>query len=147
MHKRQELFVLLKTDQKKVEGYTKKQVKNAILVKKTQSMIAHPTDEKFKQMSSSKCLKNCRVTVADTTNVKAMFVPKQSGLRGEIVGHRPNRVEAEYVQARKDFYVLHKFVTLTVDVMFLYETFFLLLPNKISGYLLPNMSHLGQPKS
>ena len=42
MHEHQEGVAMLETVQKNFEGYTKKQVENAILAHKIQAMVAHP---------------------------------------------------------------------------------------------------------
>ena len=59
---------MLKTVQKKFEGYTKRQVEKAILGRKAQAMVAHPPNEKFKQMVSHENFRNCNVKVEDITN-------------------------------------------------------------------------------
>ena len=59
---------MLGTVRKNFEGFTKKQVKKAILARKAQAMVAHPPDEKFKQMVSYESLRNCNVKVDDITN-------------------------------------------------------------------------------
>ena len=40
-------------------------------------------------------------------------------MRGKTVRQTPKRVNPEYVTIPRDFYELHKFVTLTADVMFI----------------------------
>ena len=44
--------------------------------------------------------------------------PNRPGLRGETVRQRPERVVPEYLGIPRDVYLLHHFVTLTADVMF-----------------------------
>lgn len=39
-------------------------------------------------------------------------------LKGGTVRQKPDRVDPEYAQIPRDFYRLHKFVTLSADVMF-----------------------------
>ena len=80
--------------------------------------MAHPTDEKFKQMVSGKSLDNCSIVANNVTNAHAIFGPNLLGLRGETVRQRPEPVVPEYLEIPKDFYRLHHFLTLTADVIF-----------------------------
>ena len=83
-----------------------------------QARMAHPTDEKFKLLVSSKILDNFSVVASDVTNTRTLFGPNRLGLRGKTVRQRPERVIPEYLDIPQDFYRLHHFVTLTADVMF-----------------------------
>ena len=80
--------------------------------------MAHPTDESFKQMINGKTIDNCPIVASDIVNARAIFGPNHPGLQGKTVRQRPERIEPEYLGIPRDFYRLHHFVTLTVDVMF-----------------------------
>ncbi len=58
-------------------------MKKAILAREAQAKLAHPTDEKFKIMVSSKSLDNCPVKPQHITDVKTIFGPNHPGLRGK----------------------------------------------------------------
>ena len=118
LREHQEGVIMLETVRKNFEGYTKRQVKKAILAREAQAMVAHPTDEKFKQMVSHEKLKNCNVRVEHITDAHAIFGHNLSRLKGGTVRRKPDRVDPEYTQIPRDFYRLHKFVTLLADVMF-----------------------------
>ena len=118
MREHQEAFAMVQTIRKNFEGFIKEQVERAILARKAQAKVAHPADAKFKQMVSSKSIKNCRVKAEDITNARTIFGPHRPGVRGYTVRQRPEWVEPEYVQIPRDFYELNKFVTLAADVMF-----------------------------
>ena len=100
------------------EGFTKRQIKQAKLARRAQAMVGRPTDEKFKQMVSSNSFTNGRVKVRDVTNARAIFGSYLPGLGGKTTRQKPERVDPEYIGIPKDFYELHKFVTLTAEVMF-----------------------------
>jgi hypothetical protein len=51
-----------------------------------QAMVAHPLDEKFKQMGSHESLRNCNVKVDDITNARTFFGPNHSRLKGGQLG-------------------------------------------------------------
>ena len=109
--------------------------------------MAHPTDEKSKQMISGKSLDNCSIVVNDVTNSHSIFGPSRPGLRGETVRQRPERVVQEYLEITKDFYQMHHFVTLTADVMFVNGISFLLLCHGTSYLVRMNMFDLARPNS
>ena len=125
MREHQEGVTMLETVRKNFEGYKKKQVENAILARKMQAMVAHPPDEKFKDMVSHKSLSNFRVRVYDITNAHAIFGPNRSRLKGATVRQKPDRVDSEYTKIPRNLYELHKFVTLAADVMFVNDVQFL----------------------
>ena len=81
-------------------------------------MVAHLPDSKFKQLVSSKNLKNFPISDSDITNAKAMFGPNCNRLWGASTRQKPDRVEEEFILIPLDFYRLHKIVTLTADIMF-----------------------------
>ena len=70
----------IQTIRKNMEGYSRKEVKRAIVARVAQSKVVHPPDSKFKLMVNSPSLKNCKVTVQDTTNSRAIFGPDLPGL-------------------------------------------------------------------
>eukprot|EP00957_Ditylum_brightwellii_P130409 9948453-Ditylum_brightwellii.AAC.1 len=80
--------------------------------------MAHPTDEKFKQMINEKTLDDCPIAVNYITNAQTIFEPNRPGLQGKTVKQRPVQIEPEYLGIPRDFYQLHHFVTLTADVTF-----------------------------
>ena len=98
--------------------FTEKQVEKAIAARDMQARLAHPTDDEFKQMVRSKSLDNCSVVADGVTNARSIFGPNLPGLRGKTVRQRPERVVPEYLRILRDYYRLHRFVTLTADVMF-----------------------------
>ena len=63
-------------------------------------------------------IKNCPFNASDVTNSTKIFGPDLACIRGETVRRKPERVEANYMEIPKDFYKLHKFITLVGDVMF-----------------------------
>ena len=116
MREHQEGVAMLETVRKNFEGYTKKQVENVILVRKMQAMVAHPPDDKFKDMVRHESLPNCRVRVDEITNAHTIFGPNRSRLKGATVRYKPDRVDHEYTQITRNLYELHKFVTLAANV-------------------------------
>ena len=123
-------------------GYTKTDIKNAILARQAQSMVEHPPDTKIKQLVSSKSIKNCRLKVADVTNACTIFGLYLPGLGGRTTREKPVRVEPTYVGIPRQLYALNKNVNLTADVMFVNRVAFLVTFSKKTDSLLPNTYHL-----
>ena len=96
--KREHQDALGQTVQKNFEGFTRRQVKKAILARKQQAMLGHPSDQKLKQMVSraSHWWKFC-VTPEAISHARAIFVPNRPGLSGKTVRVKPERVEIEVV--------------------------------------------------
>ena len=111
-------FQMIETVRKNFEGFTKRQVEEAILARKIQAMVAHPTNEVFKQMVSSKSLKNSKVTVEAISNARAIFGPNRPGLKGKTTRKKPSRVVPDYLGIPLEIYRANWYVTLGADVMF-----------------------------
>ena len=124
--KNSEAVNMLHTVRMKYEGYTKKGVEAYILVRKLQARFGHPSDAEFKNMARDKLLKNCPVKLEQITNANNIFGPNFSGLRGKSVRTKPTRVKKKYIPIPRDFHILHKFVTLTADLMFVSGSPFLI---------------------
>ena len=69
-------------------------------------------------MVSTKSLGKFRTKPHAISDDLAIFGKTRQGLRGKTTREKPQRVEADFVEIPRDFYVLHKFVTLVGDVMF-----------------------------
>ena len=109
---------LLNTVRGNFEGYTKRQIQKAIEARKLQAKLVYPTDEKLMEMVSGSGFKNCDTTDSHVKVCRAVFGPNRAAMRGKTVRQMPKRVNPEYVTIPRDFYELHKFVTLKADVMF-----------------------------
>ena len=81
-----------------------------------QRRTGHPPEERYKEIVSQST--ECPVSVTNITNARVIFGSNVSGLRGRTTRETPVRVKEERVAIPKDFYQMHKKVTLTVDVMF-----------------------------
>ena len=85
-------------------NYTPREIEGATLDRNTQAIVAHPSNIKLKQMVSSKSLINCRVTVNDVINTRAIFGPNLLGLRGRMTRQKPVRVETTYIGIPRQLY-------------------------------------------
>ena len=76
---------MLQTGREKFGLFTERQVNRTITSRDMQAHVAHPSDEKFKQMVSGKSLDNCSIVANNVTNARAIFRPNRPGLRGKTV--------------------------------------------------------------
>ena len=72
----------IQTGRKNMKGFSRKEVKQAALAFIVQPKVAHPPNQKFKQMVSFQSLKNCPVTARDVTNACVVYGPNLPGLVG-----------------------------------------------------------------
>ena len=105
--------------------FTPQETKKAKLSRETQGRVGHPPDRVFKQMIGEKKLKNNPVSLNDVANALAIFGANVNRSKGAATRKKPHRVVGGRCKIPRDFYRLNKFVTLTVDVMFVCGVLFL----------------------
>ena len=65
-------------------------------------MLAHPPDEKFKQLVNLDSVKNYPVTAQDISNSRMIFGPNLLGLQGWSTSKKPTRVVPVYMGIPKE---------------------------------------------
>ncbi len=75
--------------------------------------MGSPSERHFAELVSKNCnaLKTIPVTCSDLANAGTIFGPDLSGVRGNTVRQKPDRIETEETLIPQYFYGLHKFVT------------------------------------
>jgi hypothetical protein len=124
----QEGIAMIETVRKKFAGATKKEIEKAYLARTVQRRIGHPPDERFKEIVSlgENGLRNCPVTAADVSNAPVIFGPNRPRIRGATTRDtKVLRVKEQRVAIPREFYKMHKMVTITADVMFINGVLFL----------------------
>ena len=66
------------------------------------------------------------VTISDVNNYHKIFGPILGGIRENTVRHKPEHVMTDYVDIPRDFLVLHRFVSIVTDVIFVNNIPFLI---------------------
>ena len=66
----------------------------------------------------STVIENFPVPPTDITNARVIYGPYLEGVQGKTVRKKPIMAETKKFQSPNDFNQLHRFVTLTEDVMF-----------------------------
>ena len=112
----------VKTIRKNYEGWTLKEVENAIRARKAQARAGHPSEAIFKNevnhKSESSLYRTCPITAKDITNAKKIFGPSEPCIKGKQVRTKPERVEADYVSIPANIVSMNRDVLLVGDVMF-----------------------------
>ena len=106
----------VQTMRENFEGFTKRELKRAILARQKQQQVGIPSEAEFARMVSGNHVKNATFTVQDISNARAIYGPLLENTRGKTVRRKPERVEVMRVD--HDFHKINRFVTLTADVMF-----------------------------
>ena len=111
---------MIETVRENYRNYTEGDITKAKMARKTQARIGNPPDERYKEIVSGRSLKHCPVTVEDIANAHAIFGPNRARLKGAATRQpvRFTKTIGERLNPPRDFYRLHKSVTLTADLMF-----------------------------
>ncbi|KAL7480380.1 hypothetical protein ACHAW6_006074, partial [Cyclotella cf. meneghiniana] len=108
------------------EGFSKREVLQAIKARRLQSMVGGPGLADYAGMVREKMIEDCPVDHVDLKNAHTIFGPDLASIRGRTVRRKPERVEVRVVAVPRDFLKLHRFITLTADIMFVNGIPFLL---------------------
>ena len=125
----QEDFAMIETVRKNFAGATNKEIEKAYLARTVQRRIGHPPDERFKEMVSlgENELRKCPITVSDVSNAPVIFGPNRPRIRGATTQDtKVIRVKKQRVAIPREFYKMHKMVTITAYVMFINGILFLM---------------------
>ena len=109
---------MIQTAKKNFYNFTGGDVEKENLSHKTQFMVANPPDERFKEILSGSSLNNFLVELKDVSNSYSIFSANSNRLNEASTRNKPKKVKEEYMKIPKEFYRLHKFFTLTADVVF-----------------------------
>ena len=118
----QEGIAMIETVRKKFAGATQREIEKAYLACPVQHRIGHPSDERFKEIVSlgKNGLRNCPVTSSDVSNAPVIFGLNHPRIRGGTTRETEVlRVKEQRIAIPKEFYRMHKMVTITADVMFI----------------------------
>ena len=80
---------MIQTVRKNFDNFTEEDIEKAKLSRKTQSMVANPPDERFKEIVSGSILKNFPVEFKDVSNSYAIFGANCNRLKGASTRHKP----------------------------------------------------------
>lgn len=84
----------------------------------TSGLMGNLPTSKMKDLVRNNRLKNCSITLTDIDNANFIYGTARSNLRGGTTRTKPGKVNNVKIEIPRDFYKLHKFVSLSADVMF-----------------------------
>lgn len=111
---------IIKTVRENYKNYTEGKITKATMARKIQARIGNPLDDRYKEIVSARSLRNCPLTVNDIANAHAIFGPDRVRLKVAAIRQpvRFTKTIGEKLKIPRDFYRLHKNLTLTADLMF-----------------------------
>jgi len=107
------------------EGFSKRQIKQAIKARRLMGMISAPTEREYQGLVRLNLLKDCPITNSDIIHANKIFDPDLANIRGKTVRRKPEPVQTEYVDIPRVILDVHRYVTLVADVMFVNKVPFL----------------------
>jgi hypothetical protein len=125
---------LINTVEENKTLYTANEQARALLARRIQNMIGHPSTKDFKKIvSSGRMLPNCPITTRDIAAAEDIFGPSLACLKGKTVRRSsPAVVHFEAEPVPPAILERHRDVTLAIDIMFVNKIPFLV---TISRYL------------
>ena len=119
--KQKEGLVMIETVHKNMGYHTPDQIKGAQLVRAAHGRVVHPPDGVIKQMVSDNIPKNMPIGIDNVADALAIYGSPVSRLKGAKTREKtqPGVGGGRKLEIPRDFYCLNKFVTLTVDVIFM----------------------------
>ncbi|KAL7465887.1 hypothetical protein ACHAXS_006188, partial [Conticribra weissflogii] len=109
---------LLNTIQGDTEGYTKREVQEAVEARRTVSMVGGPTEESFAHMVRHNMITDCPITTDAINRAHDIFGPDLAGIRGKTTRRKPKAVRNGIVQIPRRVVERNRQVWLAADVMF-----------------------------
>ena len=109
-------------------GATKREIENAFLARTVQRRIGHPPNERFKEIVDfgKHGLRNCLVTASDVSNSPIILCPNHPRIWGTTTRDtKVLRAKEQRIVIFRNFYKIHKTVTITADIMFVNGILFL----------------------
>ncbi len=88
---------LLNTIQGNTEGYTKREVQEAVEARRTVSMVGGPTEESFAHMVRHNMITDCPITTDAINRAHDIFGPDLAGIRGKTTWRKPEVVRNRVV--------------------------------------------------
>ncbi len=130
-------FAFVNTVSENMEGFTKRQIKEARVARMLYGNLCYPSTFDFKWIIRSHQIKNCPVTVDNVEVASQIWGEDIAALKGKTTRSKPAPVARDYIKVPLELLNLHKEVYMTIDIFFV---------NKIpSVFESKNIIHRGQP--
>ena len=125
--------------------FTKRQIQHANLVQNLQAVLAFPSDSDMRWALQSNMIKDCPLSVMDMKMATMVYGNSIAMLKGKTaVRMTPPVVRQDVIEIPKEIRVLHKMVTLAIDIFFVNKIPFFLTHSVVICFL--SVTHLSNRK-
>ncbi len=111
--------VLVTTVADKKSKYTNRDYSRAVVARKLQNMIGHPSLRTLLGIIDNNLLKNCPVTRTDVMAAEDLFGPNLGSLKGKTVRRETPHVKTQFAHIPPVIMARYHNVTIAVDIMFI----------------------------
>jgi hypothetical protein len=137
-------YSFFETVESNMASFTKKQLRDAGLVRNLQAGLAFPSNQDMKWALQSNLIKDCPLTVKDMTTAMKVWGPSIAMLKGKTVRTTPPAVRQDVIEIPREIRECHKDVTLTIDIFFVNQIPFFCTYSLVICFL--SVTHLGNRK-
>jgi hypothetical protein len=106
------------TVKENLEGFTKREVDDAMLARKLYHTSGCPTVDNLRMMIRMNQIENCPVTITDVTNATKIWGPDLGALKGKTTRRTPSRVRQDEIDIPPEPKARFDDVILCVDLMY-----------------------------
>ena len=133
---KEKAFVFIQTIRENMDGFTQREITEAHLARKAQSVLGHVSNgEMTKLVSNASGITNLPFHAHAVANADSIYGKDLGGVRGKTVRMKPERAREDgVVSIPKDLYNRNRFVTLTADIMFVNSAPFVVTYSRKIGF-------------
>ncbi len=97
-------YACVETVFENMQGYTRRQEKNAKRARDGLELVGFPSIRDFQSMVRLPLIKNCPLTIADIKIAQDVYGPDIPSLKGKTVRQQPPSVVTDYIQIPPEIY-------------------------------------------
>jgi hypothetical protein len=116
----------VQTVEENLAMYTPHQILKARAARELCAMVGRPSLADFVGMMKHNLLPNVKVTAQDVLNAEAIYGKDLGAIQGKTTRSQPVAVIPDYVNIPPDLLIVHKQVTLCIDIMYINDIPFLI---------------------
>ena len=119
-------YSFFETVESNMASFTKRQLRDAGLVRNLQAGLVFPSNQDMKWALQSNLINDCPLTVKDMTTAMKVWDPSIVMLKGKTVRTTPPAVRQDVIEIPREIRECHKDVTLTINIFLSIKSHFLL---------------------
>jgi hypothetical protein len=109
---------LVETVKENQEGFSKRQIDQALQARELQSVLGNPSTHDMKAIVQSNQLANCPITIDDIERAETIYGPSVPILKGKTTRRTPDRVVSDYINIPQKILKANQFVELSGDIFY-----------------------------